>query len=335
MSDYFTRWVEAYGIPNQEATTVAHKIVEEFFFRFGLPEQLHSDQGRNFESEVVSEVCKILEIAKTRTTPYHPQSDGLVERLNRTLLNMLAMTTADHPSQWECHLRSLCMAYNTSIQSTTGYTPFYLMLGRQARMPVEIMYGSPTLPVRPVTEYAIKMKESIEHAYQQVREKMEKNLNREKELYDKRIHGRQLDVDDLVWLHCPAVPRGCSRKLHHPWKGPFRVIKKLSNVLYSIQNVKKRQQKLIVHFNRLKYCSSNMRELSKQATMPSKPKTKSSSPVGTNLHLIDDNDNTSDNVNSNGENQNSNMGPPTNGAPIVRNHPRRNRKPPDYYHNEI
>lgn len=71
-------------------------------------------------------------------------------------------------------------------------------------MPVEIMYGSPTLPV---TEYAIKMKESIEHAYQQVREKMEKNLNREKELYDKRIHGRQFDVDDLVWLHCPAVPR--------------------------------------------------------------------------------------------------------------------------------
>lgn len=81
-----------------------------------------------------------------------------------------------------------------------------------------------------------------------------------------------------------------------------------------------------------------MRELSKQATMPSdhcsKPKTKSS-PVGTNLHLIDDNDNTSDNVNSNGENQNSNMGPPTNGAPIVRNYPRRNRKPTDYYHNEI
>ena len=120
VSDYFTRWVEAYGIPNQETTTVAHKIVEEFFFRFGLPEQLHSDQGRNFESEVVCEVCKILEIAKTRTTPYHPLSDGLVERLNRTLLNMLAMATADHPSQWKCHLRSLCMAYNTSIQSTTG-----------------------------------------------------------------------------------------------------------------------------------------------------------------------------------------------------------------------
>ena len=80
-ADYFTRWVEAYLIPNQEATTVARKMVDEFFLRFSL---LHSDQGKNFESAVISEVCKLLGIAKSRTTPYHPQSDGLVERFNQT-----------------------------------------------------------------------------------------------------------------------------------------------------------------------------------------------------------------------------------------------------------
>ena len=77
VSDYFTRWVQAFGIPDQLATTVAHRLTNEIFFRFGLPEQLHSDQGRNFESDVISEICRLLEIVKTRTTPYHPQSDGL------------------------------------------------------------------------------------------------------------------------------------------------------------------------------------------------------------------------------------------------------------------
>ena len=101
VADYFTRWTEAYALPNQEADTVAHKFVNEFFFRFSLPEQLYSDQGRQFESTVIKEVCNLLQIKKTRTTPYHPQSDGLVERFNRTLLAVLSTTIADHPGIWK------------------------------------------------------------------------------------------------------------------------------------------------------------------------------------------------------------------------------------------
>ena len=85
MTDHFSKWAEAYPIPNQEAITVAQKLVDEFLCRFSTPEQLHADQGHQFEAGVISEVCKILRIKKTRTTPYHPQGDGLVERLNRTL----------------------------------------------------------------------------------------------------------------------------------------------------------------------------------------------------------------------------------------------------------
>ena len=80
--DYFTRWVEAYGIPNQEAMTVARKLVDEMFCRFSPPEQLHSDQGRQFESALVKETCNILGVKKTHTTPYHPQGNGMVERFN-------------------------------------------------------------------------------------------------------------------------------------------------------------------------------------------------------------------------------------------------------------
>ena len=81
-SDYFTKWVEVYAIPNQEVITVAKKLTDEMFCRFSPPEQLHSDQGRQFESELMKKICKILNIRKTRTTPYHPQCDSLVERFN-------------------------------------------------------------------------------------------------------------------------------------------------------------------------------------------------------------------------------------------------------------
>ena len=97
VSDYSTRWTEAYVLLNQEAEMVAHKLVDEFFFRFSVPELLHSDQRRQFESAIIKEVTRLLQINKICTTPYHPQSDGLVERFNRILLSMLATTIADHP----------------------------------------------------------------------------------------------------------------------------------------------------------------------------------------------------------------------------------------------
>ena len=141
------------------------------------------------------------------------------------------------------------MAYNTSVQPTTGFSPFYLMFGRQARVPIDITYGTPTPPMTPVTEYAACLKQRLENAYEQVRGKMGHSLDRQKDLYDKRIHGKPLATGDKVWLHYPAVPLGKSKKLHCPWKGPFRVIRQFSDVTYQIQNVRNRQQRMVVHFN--------------------------------------------------------------------------------------
>ena len=84
-ADYFTKWVEAFSLPNQEARTIADVLVKEFVCRFGVPLSIHSDQGRNFESALFTEICHLIGIKKTRTTPYHPQSDGMVERFNQTL----------------------------------------------------------------------------------------------------------------------------------------------------------------------------------------------------------------------------------------------------------
>ena len=113
------------SIHNQEATTVARKLTDEFFLRFSPPEQLHSDQGQNFESAVIADICKLLAIKKSRTTPYHPQSDSLVERCNRTIMSMLATAVADHPLQ-SCKNCMHGLQHKLALY-ITGYTPFYLM----------------------------------------------------------------------------------------------------------------------------------------------------------------------------------------------------------------
>ena len=259
-SDYFSRWVEAYGIPNQEAVTVATKLVDELFCRFSIPEQIHSDQGRQFESNLVQEICKLLHVNKTCTTPYHPQSDGLVERFNRTLISMLATTVHELSVEWDKCLKKVCMAYNTSVHPSTGFTPFFLMFGRQAKLPLDIIYGSTPTEPQPVHEYAKNLKRSLEDAYSRVREHLGTTVERQKEVYDLKVHGKAFEIGDLVWLHNPVVGRGMAKKLHCPWSGPFRIIKKLSSVVYRIQDTRRaRKNRKVVHFDRLKPCPDNTR----------------------------------------------------------------------------
>ena len=96
VGDYFTKWTEAFPIPNQEAKTVTEKLVNEVISRFGAPERIHTDQGRNFEAQLFKEMCHLFSIEKTRTMPYHPQSDGMVERMNGSIQDMLAKYVAEH-----------------------------------------------------------------------------------------------------------------------------------------------------------------------------------------------------------------------------------------------
>jgi hypothetical protein len=119
--DYFTKWVEAFPMPNQEAKTVADLFVKEFICRYGVPRKLFTDQGTNFQLKLLNEVCKLLDIDKGRTTPYHPQSDGLVERMNRTVEAMLSMFTAPGQRDWDFFLPYVMMAYRSAVQSTTAW----------------------------------------------------------------------------------------------------------------------------------------------------------------------------------------------------------------------
>ncbi|XP_053351273.1 uncharacterized protein LOC128520866 [Clarias gariepinus] len=141
--DYFTKWPEAFAVPDQSASTTARVLVDEVFSRFGAPERLHSDQGRNFEAEVFAAVCERLGVKKTRTTPLHPQSDGLVERFNRTLTTQLAVLTSARQKDWDEHLPLVLWAYRTAVQESSQLTPAALMFGRELRTPVDLVFGPP------------------------------------------------------------------------------------------------------------------------------------------------------------------------------------------------
>ena len=178
------------------------------------------------------------------------------------------------------------------MHPTTGYTPFYLMFGRQARMPIDILYRTPTPQVSSPAEYAGRLRQDLELAYHRVRVKLGHKLCRQKDLYDRKVHGRPYECGELVWLYSPVVPRGQSKKLRHPWTGPFRVVRKLSDAVYRIQNTQAPRQRLVVHFDRLKSCPSDIRL---PVTVPpaslstgNRPGEPSLQPPGTTLEIVDD-----------------------------------------------
>ena len=180
VGDYFTKWKEAYPLPDMEALSIAKVLVNEFICWFGVPDSIHTDQGKNFEAKVIREICHLLGVTKTRTTPYHPQSDGLVERFNRTLLEMLSTTVADE-HDWDLSLPTLLLAYRTSVQETTGTTPFQLMFGRNPCLPEDgVVHFNRLQPAPlgnvPPAEGMVNEEEHMEHSGDTAEEKEEKEL---------------------------------------------------------------------------------------------------------------------------------------------------------------
>lgn len=139
---YVMPWHKACAIPNQEASTVAHKLLDMTFLQFPPPALLHSNQGREVELNLIADECKLLGIWKSRATVYLPQGDGLVEWDNSTLLEMFAICTHNHPASLRSHLHKGCFAYNSSEHSTTGYSLALPIISHKMRLPLDLMAGS-------------------------------------------------------------------------------------------------------------------------------------------------------------------------------------------------
>ncbi|GBN32937.1 Retrovirus-related Pol polyprotein from transposon 412 [Araneus ventricosus] len=134
--DYFTKWPEAIPIPDQGISTVAEELVRTWTSRYGVPMILHSDQGINFNSVLFTELCELLGILKTRKTALHPESDGMVERFNRTILNHLSLFVSNNQTDWVTHLPLFLLTYRSADHQMTGFTPADMLFGRTLRYPL-------------------------------------------------------------------------------------------------------------------------------------------------------------------------------------------------------
>ncbi|VDI37976.1 Hypothetical predicted protein [Mytilus galloprovincialis] len=163
VQDYFSKWTEAIPIPDTEAVTVARKFVERIVTIFGVPLSIHSDQGSNFESNVFKEMCIILGIHKTRTTPFRPKSDGMVEKSNSTIETMLSAFVSKHQRDWDEYIYLLMLAYRSSEHESLGTSPCSMLFGREVNLPVDLILGRPETEKSPLylkTVYAMNYPKS-------------------------------------------------------------------------------------------------------------------------------------------------------------------------------
>ena len=237
--DCMTKWAEAYALPNEEAHTCMSALYNNFFARFGLPAQIHSDQGKNFQSKLVTELMKLAGIRKTRTTPFHPRSDGQTERMNRTILTMLRTTAFENPESWPEKLPTIMAAYRMTPHSSTTVAPNEAMLGRNVRLPSTLIAAPPEEIDTLHVPFNITLRDNLRAAHQRIRQATKMSAKTQKTYFDARARSVSLRPGQLVWLYWPRPQaRQRLRKLNRLWVGPFRIISFRSEIVIDIEHIK-------------------------------------------------------------------------------------------------
>ena len=254
ISDYFTKYSQAFALPDAEASTCMRVMFDGFFSLFGLPLQLHSDQGRNFEGKLFHELCKLAGIKKSRTTAFHPQSDGQVERLNRTLLQMLRTTVDENPKSWPQRLPTLMGAYRATVHKVTGVTPNFAMLGRETLLPATLIARPPEEPFQVTVPFVSNLRDTLRDAHERVRQATQSVARTQKKYHDEHVKGHNFKLNDLVYLFWPRPPiRQKYKKLTQLWTGPWKITNFRSSVVVEIQDEKTKARQR-VHIDRLTPC---------------------------------------------------------------------------------
>ena len=219
ITDHFTRYALAYPSKTQTAQATARILWDNFICHYGFPEQFISDQGRNFESDLIKELCKIAGVKKVHTTPYHPQGNGQCERFNSTLCNMLGTLSEEEKSDWKSHLGCMTHAYNCTKHASTTYSPYYLMFGRHPRLPIDVEFGlnKPNCSDNSSkSRYIQKLRRRLNYAFQKASKYSDQQASRYKHSYDKSVKGPQLHENDLVLVK--IVAHKGRHKLQDRWE---------------------------------------------------------------------------------------------------------------------
>lgn len=237
VQEYFTKWADAIPIPDQKATRITKELVKLFCI-VGLPDILHSDQGRNFESSILKQTLVAFGVEKSHTTAYHPQCDGMVERFNRSLLQLLR-SYVDRNEDWERYLPLLLYAYRTAIHSTTGVSPFVLMYGCQPKT----AFFSPNTAFD-VNSYQAHLQRKLAELRDFVDLNLSQSAHSQKSFYDNHSQLRSFKSGTAVWLSVPTAG-----KLEPRWEGNWTVCSAKTPVSIEITDGQKTK---VVHVNRLR-----------------------------------------------------------------------------------
>ncbi|KAK3084013.1 hypothetical protein FSP39_006719 [Pinctada imbricata] len=256
MVDQFTKWVECVPLPNQTAEVTAQAAVDHFFSRFGIPFQIFTDRGSNFESTLFKQLCERMAIHKARTTAFRPSANDQVERYNSTLMDAVRCFSSRTPKYWDVYLPQLASALRSAINRSTGYTPNMLMLGRDVNMPVDLIFPGPEPSEKEDYEdYVNKLVVQIQSAHEIAREKLKSGQAIAKRDYDLKVHEHTYSVGDVVYISDTAIPKGKCAKLRPQWKGPGLVTRKITDYVYKVMLRKKLE---IINHDRMKHCSDRV-----------------------------------------------------------------------------
>ena len=233
--DYATRYPEAVPLKTCTAETVAEALIDLYtqYSRLGIPDEILTDLGRQFVSNCMQEVSRLLNIRQLTTTPYHPMCNGLVERFNRTLKTMLRRLCSEQPRLWHRYVNALLFAYREVPQESTGYSPFELLYGRTVRGPMKILkelWTGEGEMTEPKTSYlratfelpTFELRERLEQTMALAQQTLERAQSRYKGAYDKKARERKLEVGEKVFLLLPT----CGNRLLMQWQGPYVVQKR-------------------------------------------------------------------------------------------------------------
>jgi len=223
-------------------------MYDGFFTQFGLPRQLHSDLGKNFESKLFHELCQLVGINKTHTMLFHRQCHGQTERLNRTLLQMLQATADENPTNWPQRLPTVISIpqYRMTVHHVTEVTPNMAMLGREVLFPVTLVAKPPKEPMKTSVPFVRDLRDALRQAHIKVRESTQSVACTEKKYYDDRSRKTQFHVGHLVWLYWPKPPV-CQkfRKLQQLWTGPWKIEKFQTQLVVRLRHTMSRNTQMV------------------------------------------------------------------------------------------
>ncbi|KAL3999724.1 growth arrest and DNA-damage-inducible protein [Sarotherodon galilaeus] len=248
--DYATRFPEAFPLRSIKARHIANCLLQ-LFSRVGIPREILTDCGTNFLSKLLQQVYKLLGIKGLKTTPYHPQTDGLVERYNQTLKSMLRKFVSDTGADWDQWLPYLLFAYREVPQVSTGFSPFELLYGRQVRGPLDLLkdcWEDPKAEGENIAAYVITMRERLEKMASLVQDNMKAAQKHQKTWYDQKARDRVFLPGQKVLLLLPTS----DNKLLTKWHGPYEIVRQVSKVTYELNMPERVKKYQTFHVNLLK-----------------------------------------------------------------------------------